>query len=81
MGDQAWTQPTGFGGANFLFMENNVFNSGASNDCTKAGRFVARFNALTAHPQLLQRKPTQQAVRDVNVAVARKRCTKIASCR
>lgn len=66
VGDQAWTQPTGFGGANFLFMENNVFNSGASNDCTKAGRFVARFNTYnsTSPAPTTQTHPTGGAGRE-----------------
>jgi hypothetical protein len=48
VGDQSWTIATGLGSANFLFMENNIFNGGASDDCTKGGRFVSRFNTFNA---------------------------------
>jgi hypothetical protein len=48
VGDQSWTMAPAFGTAKFLFMENDVFNAGASNDCTKGGKFVARFNTYNA---------------------------------
>jgi hypothetical protein len=48
VGDQSWTIATGLGSSNFLFMENNTFNGGASDDCTKGGRFVSRFNTFNA---------------------------------
>ena len=34
LGDQSWAHPTNLGSANFLYMENNTFNSGFSNDRT-----------------------------------------------
>src|SRR5262249_17503742 len=49
-GDQGWTEPTVFGGANFFFVEDNDFASLASGriqtiaDCTHAGRVVVRYN-------------------------------------
>jgi hypothetical protein len=46
LGDQSWAAPTGLGSANFLFVEDNVFNNGASNDCHNGGRFVWRHNTL-----------------------------------
>ena len=48
LGDQSWAHATGLGGANFLFAENDVFNSGFSNDCTFGGRFVMRFSTFNA---------------------------------
>jgi hypothetical protein len=48
VGDQSWAHSTSFGSSNFLFMENNVFNNGASDDCTAGGRFVSRFNTFNA---------------------------------
>src|SRR5262245_24262689 len=49
-GDQGWTEPTAFGGANFFFVEDNDFASLVSGriqtiaDCTHAGRVVVRYN-------------------------------------
>jgi len=48
VGDQSWAAVTGFGSANFMFIENNVFNGGAADDCTKGGRFVMRYNTFNA---------------------------------
>jgi hypothetical protein len=48
VGDQSWAHSTSLGSSSFLFMENNVFNNGASNDCTDGGRFVSRFNTFNA---------------------------------
>lgn len=48
VGDQSWTMAPGYGGPKFLFMENNIFNAGASDDCTKGGKYVARFNTYNA---------------------------------
>lgn len=66
IGDQSWTIATGLGSANFLFMENNVFNGGASDDCTKGGRFVSRFNTFnsTAPAPTVQTHPTGGAGRE-----------------
>lgn len=60
VGDQSWTLATALGSANFLFMENNVFNGGASDDCTKGGRFVSRFNTFnsTSPAPTIQTHPT-----------------------
>ncbi len=60
VGDQSWAHSTSLGSASFMFMENNVFNSGVGNDCTFGGRFVARFNTFnmpTPGPSL-QTHPT-----------------------
>jgi hypothetical protein len=49
-GDQGWTEPTSFGGSNFVFVEDNDFASIVSGriqtiaDCTHAGRVVVRYN-------------------------------------
>jgi len=66
MGDQSWTQPTGFGTANFVFVEDNVFNSGAGNDCTKGGRYVWRHNTMnmTAPAPSVQTHPTGGGARE-----------------
>jgi hypothetical protein len=48
VGDQSWTMAPAFGTGKFLYMENDVFNAGASNDCTKGGKFVARFNTYNS---------------------------------
>jgi hypothetical protein len=45
-----WSQPTNFGGANFLFIENNVFNGGFVNDCNYGSRQVARYNFIASNP-------------------------------
>ena len=59
-GDQAWAAPTGFGGGNFLFLENNrlvgLVDRGFSppaytatlTDCHTGGRYVARYNTIIA---------------------------------
>jgi hypothetical protein len=39
-----WNQATGFGTANFTFIENNTFNNGFGNDCNAGGRYVMRYN-------------------------------------
>jgi hypothetical protein len=63
VGDQSWTQPTGLGSANFMFVEDSVFNNGAGNDCTDGGRFVYRHNAFNmtgppGYPPAVQTHPT-----------------------
>ena len=60
IGDQSWAQITGFGSSNFLFMEANQFNGGASNDCTKGGRYVSRYNYfnMTQPAPTVQTHPT-----------------------
>jgi len=60
VGDQSWTIATGLGSSNFIFVENNVFNNGAGNDCTKGGRYVWRFNTMnmTTPPPAVQTHPT-----------------------
>lgn len=48
-GDGEWANPTGFGGADFIFVENNTFNTsvfGAMDDCYSAGKFVIRYNQI-----------------------------------
>jgi hypothetical protein len=65
IGDQAWAHATSLGSGNFLFMENNVFNNGASDDCTDGGRFVSRFNTFntTTPAPTVQTHPTGGAGR------------------
>jgi hypothetical protein len=60
VGDQSWTMPTALGTSNFMFVENNIFNSGSGNDCTKGGRYVWRFNTMnmTAPAPAVQTHPT-----------------------
>ena len=47
-GDGSWAFPTGFGGSNFMFYENNVFNGGLFGDCIGGGKFVARYNTFNS---------------------------------
>jgi hypothetical protein len=65
VGDISWTQAPGFGGPTFLFMENDLFNAGASDDCTDGGKFVARFNTYNAEAPAptIQTHPTGGAGR------------------
>jgi hypothetical protein len=60
VGDQSWATPTNLGSAGFMFVENNVFNSGAANDCTDGGRYVWRFNThnMTSPAPSVQTHPT-----------------------
>ena len=50
--DGVWALPTGFGGPNFFFIEQNVFNNGSTagstqaSDCLHGGKNVMRFNTL-----------------------------------
>jgi hypothetical protein len=56
-GDADWAAATGFGGANFFFIEDNSFDSvqagpkdqGSVVDCATGGRFVIRFNTLAGN--------------------------------
>jgi hypothetical protein len=45
-GHGAWSDSTNLGSANSFYLENNVFNNGAANDCLRGGRFVFRFNTF-----------------------------------
>jgi len=65
LGDQAWHNATQLGSANFLYMENDTFNSGFANDCTWGGRFVMRFNTfnMTSGNEAIQTHPTGGAGR------------------
>jgi len=45
-GDGTWANPTAWGSSAFIFIENNVFNGGAPNDCANAGTFVMRYNTI-----------------------------------
>jgi hypothetical protein len=66
VGDNVWTQAADFGGSSFLFMEGNVFNGGASDDCTLGGKFVARYNMYHAETPAptIQTHPTGGAGRE-----------------
>lgn len=65
VGDVSWTQAPGWGGPSFLFMENDLFNAGASDDCTDGGKFVARFDTYNAEAPAptIQTHPTGGAGR------------------
>jgi hypothetical protein len=52
-GDVPWSEPTGFGGPDFLYIEDNQFNAtyggglpplGTVTDCHTGGKYVARYN-------------------------------------
>ena len=52
-GDVPWSEPTGFGGSDFLFLEDNQFNGtfaspapplGTATDCHTGGKYVLRYN-------------------------------------
>ncbi len=60
LGHGSWANPTNFGTAGFLYMENNVFNNGSSDDCLEGGRFVSRFNTFneTGPSPTIQTHPT-----------------------
>jgi len=60
VGDESWHNATQLGSANFLVVEQNIFNSGAVNDCSAGGRFVYRFNTfnMTSPPPTVQTHPT-----------------------
>ena len=47
-GKAAWAAATGFGGADFTFIENNTFNNQFANDCDGGGRYVFRYNVFIA---------------------------------
>jgi hypothetical protein len=57
-GNTSWTEATGFGTDNFFFIEDNIVNGNATSpggiyegrigDCLTAGRYVVRFNTMTA---------------------------------
>jgi Divergent InlB B-repeat domain len=58
-GDGTWSNASGFGSANFLFMEANQFNGGYSDDCTFAGRFVSRYNLFNNNTSAVQTHSTK----------------------
>lgn len=45
-GDGIFDAPTPWGSANAMYMEDNYFNGGASNDCAEGGFFVSRYNTF-----------------------------------
>jgi len=45
-GNGSWANPTNWGSSNALFLENNTFNGGISNDCSHGGREVFRHNTF-----------------------------------
>jgi hypothetical protein len=49
-----------------MFVENNVFNNGAGNDCTKGGRYVWRFNTMnmSSPAPTVQTHPTGGGIRE-----------------
>lgn len=49
-GDTSWSQATGLGTSNFIFLENNIFNAGFTNDCDQGARMVIRYNTIIANP-------------------------------
>ncbi len=52
-GDNDWAQPENYGSADFLFMENNLFNAAGATEnettvvATGGGRLASRFNTFT----------------------------------
>lgn len=60
-GDGTWASPTGFGTSAFIFIENNVFNGGAPNDCDNGGKFVMRYNTLNDSYVAIQTHGTKTA--------------------
>jgi hypothetical protein len=46
-GDRSWNDTTTLGSERFLYIEDSIFNHGATNDCVTGGRFVFRFNTFT----------------------------------
>ena len=61
LGHGSWAAPTNPGtAANYMYVENSVFNNGASNDCLEGGRFVSRFNTYnqTGPAPTIQTHPT-----------------------
>jgi len=62
-GNGAWAQPGYLGTANSFYMEDNIFNSGAADDCLYGGRFVFRYNTfnMTAPPPTIQTHATGSA--------------------
>ena len=71
-GDQRFADVTGFGGSDFIFLENNTFNAkqdpgsnyfiGTVTDCRVGGKFVARYNTVVG-AALAQTHPTGGAGR------------------
>src|SRR5215469_9061890 len=49
-GDALWSQPTNFGGSNFIFVENSVVKGGFVNDCNDGGRMVVRYTTYSSDP-------------------------------
>lgn len=49
-GDVAWASDTGLGTSNSFYLEDNIINNGAANDCLYGGRFVFRFNSFNMSP-------------------------------
>ncbi len=47
-GNTAWSQSTGWGSSNFIFIENNIVTGGFVNDCDNGGRMVVRYNTYSA---------------------------------
>lgn len=43
-GDWTWTEDAGFGGPDFMFVEDSIFYYQASNDCYHGGKWVFRYN-------------------------------------
>jgi hypothetical protein len=46
LGDGEFAQPTPWGTANAVYIEDNIFNGGSSNDCYQGGYFVERYNTI-----------------------------------
>ena len=58
-GDQEFSAPTAWGTSSFFFMEANVFTGGASIDCSGAGRYVFRYNNVSATYVAVETHPTK----------------------
>ena len=58
-GDTAFSAPTNWGSSQFVFLESNVFNGGAPDDCGLSGRFVMRYNTINNTYVGVQTHPTK----------------------
>jgi hypothetical protein len=58
-GDGGFSTASNWGTSDFMFMENNVFNGGAADDCAYAARFVMRYNTLNNNYVGVQTHPTK----------------------
>lgn len=58
-GDGGFMSPTGFGSANFFFLESSQISGGYANDCDNAGRMVERYNTFVSPQDTMQSHGTK----------------------